>query len=42
LLNLNYLKSYCHGTHELKLTNGHTLSASRQKGQSLKDYLNEE
>jgi two-component system, response regulator PdtaR len=39
LLNLNYLKSYSHSTHELRLTNGEKLVAARRKGQGLKDFL---
>jgi CheY-like chemotaxis protein len=42
LLNLNYLKSYCHNDRDLRLTNGRSLSAARRKGQSLKDFLNGE
>jgi two-component system, response regulator PdtaR len=42
LLNVAYIKTYLHSTHEIKLTNGQSMTASRRGGKCLKDYLNAE
>jgi DNA-binding LytR/AlgR family response regulator len=39
LVNLNYVKTYNHGTRELLLINGRELKGARQKAQALRDFL---